>query len=368
LHEEKPPEGAARYLLTANTHLPHALRFRGNRWLVRGKWTEADGLVDPPAAAREALATHRLNVHPTSATALHAYAACPYRYFLRAVHRLEPREEPRPLEVLDARQRGSLVHDIHFAALGAMRRDGLLPVRPSNLNEATVRLDAAVDRVAAEYREKLVPAIDRVWDDGIEAIRTDLRQWLRQLAGNDSGFVPWRFELSFGLPRRASQDPESRTDPVEVEGALVRGSIDLVERREDGTLRVTDHKTGKDRTKRGAVVQGGEQVQPVLYAMASEKLFPGSQVLSGRLHYCTAAGGFAIHEVPLDDGARASIERIFAFVDGDLERAFLPAFPREGACEFCDYLRVCGPSEEVRTRRKKDLARVESALELREMP
>jgi CRISPR/Cas system-associated exonuclease Cas4 (RecB family) len=284
------------------------------------------------------------------------------------VHRLEPREEPRPLEELDPLQRGSLVHDIQFAAFDAMRRDGLLPVRAANLAAATALLDAAVNRVAEEYRDKLVPAIDRVWRDGIEALRADLRQWLRQLAEDDSGFVPWRFELSFGLPRRVSHDPESRAEPVHVEGALVRGSIDLVERREDATLRITDHKTGKDRTERGAIVQGGEQVQPVLYAMVAEKLFPDSSVRSGRLSYCTAAGGFGIHEVPLDDEARASMDTIFACVDGDVERVFLPAFPREGACKYCDYLRVCGPAEEVRTRRKRDLKRVASALEVRGLP
>jgi RecB family exonuclease len=147
----------------------------------------------------------------------------------------------------------------------------------------------------------------------------------------------------------------------------VKGAIDLVERHQDGTLRVIDHKTGKDRTRRGAVVQGGEQVQPVLYAMAVEKLFPGSGVRSGRLHYCTAAGGFAVHDVPLNDKARDSMEKAFALLDADVKRGFLPAFPREEACKFCNYLPVCGPAEEIRTRLKKDLSRVANVVKLREM-
>ena len=38
-----------------------------------------------------------------------------------------------------------------------------------------------LDRVADEYREKLAPAIARVWQDEIESIRVDLRTWLDAL-------------------------------------------------------------------------------------------------------------------------------------------------------------------------------------------
>jgi len=33
----------------------------------------------------------------------------------------------------------------------------------------------------------------------------------------------------------------------------------------------------------------------------------------------------------------------------------LPAAPREGACEHCDYLPICGPYEEERVARRKQL-------------
>ena len=55
-----------------------------------------------------------------------------------------------------------------------------------------------------------------------------------------------------------------------------------------------------------AVVDGGAALQPVLYALAVEKLFPGQTVESGRLYYCTAAGGFAERTVPLDAAAKAA--------------------------------------------------------------
>jgi hypothetical protein len=39
-------------------------------------------------------------------------------------------------------------------------KDGLLPVRPSNLHRAQQQLDAIIADVAARYRDDLAPAID----------------------------------------------------------------------------------------------------------------------------------------------------------------------------------------------------------------
>src|SRR5271170_6393712 len=76
--------GAANYLLGANVHLGRALRARARRWLRR--WTSADGLVDPDAAALAALGKHQLSARSYSPTALQNFAACPYRFFLQAIH------------------------------------------------------------------------------------------------------------------------------------------------------------------------------------------------------------------------------------------------------------------------------------------
>jgi len=192
-----------------------------------------------------------------------------------------------------------------------------------------------------------------VFEDGIAGIRADLREWLRRAAADGSGYVPWRFELAFGLPGRHGRDPHSRAEPVELDcGIALRGSIDLVERRDDGHLRVTDHKTGKDRVAEGDVVKGGEALQPVLYALAVEKLFPDATVDGGRLYYCTAAGNFATRDVPLDARARAAATAVAETVGRALDEPFLPAAPAEGACRWCDYRVVCGPYEELRSARK----------------
>ena len=197
-----------------------------------------------------------------------------------------------------------------------------------------------------------------MWEDGVAAIRADLREWLRQgergrvrlsclgISNCPSGLAH-RFE-------RRQADPRSVADAVDLDcGIQLRGSIDLVERHPSGLLRVTDHKSGKSDGKLRQVIDGGKTLQPVLYALAAEKLFAGEgKVTSGRLYFCTSTGGFSEQVVPLDERARDAAVQVAETVGDAITRPFLPAAPAEGQCERCDYRVVCGPYEEHRSARK----------------
>jgi hypothetical protein len=347
--------GAARYLLHANPHLGRALRFRAERW-NNLRWYRADGLVDPTPAAHLALREHDISKRPFSPTALQNFAACPYRFLLQAVHRLAPREEPAPLEDIDPLQRGSMMHEAQFETLVALRAQGLLPVTAANLPSARAVLDRSTAAVAAKFEDDLKPAIPRVWEDGIARIRADLAEWLRRMAVDEDerGWTPAHFELAFGLrDRREQRDESSREDPIALDcGIKLRGSIDLVERRQrDGWLRATDHKSGKVRADETTVIGGGKTLQPVLYALAVEKLLGGT-VWGGRLYYCTSTGDYKSVPIPLDARAREEAQLVADTVHDAIDRGFLPAAPAKGECQWCDYARVCGPYEEQRTARK----------------
>jgi CRISPR/Cas system-associated exonuclease Cas4 (RecB family) len=187
--------------------------------------------------------------------------------------------------------------------------------------------------------------------------------------------VPHRFELSFGLAgpdtggrkARTTADADSVPEPVTIlDRARLRGSIDLLERRADGALRVTDHKTGKARTPPGVVINGGQSLQPALYALVAEAHLR-AKVESGRLYYCTADGDFTERVIPLDETSREYAGRAIDLVAGAIEEGFLPAAPREGACLWCDYRAVCGPNEERRAARKP-ADRLTPLLGLRSLP
>src|SRR5262249_47658944 len=82
--------GSGAYPLPATMHRGGGRRARGGRWSRR--WTGADGLVASDELVRSALARHQLGVRSFSPTALQHLAACPYRFFLHAIHRLAPRQ------------------------------------------------------------------------------------------------------------------------------------------------------------------------------------------------------------------------------------------------------------------------------------
>jgi ATP-dependent helicase/nuclease subunit B len=369
---EADPErvsGTAHYLLGSNPHLARALRSRSRKWLHR--WTAFDGLVEPDGPALDALAPHQLSARSFSPTALQHFAACPYRFFLQTVLKLQPREEPVAIEVIDPLTRGSLFHKVQYEVLTLLREAGELPVTGANIDRAIEATADVLNRVAFEYKDKLWPAIDEVWEDGIKAIGADLREWLRRQADAKDGWVPYKFELSFGLADRdrKEEDPSSVPDPVPIigDGQLkLRGSIDLVERHSSGKLRATDHKTGKPRAKEGMIIGGGQHLQPVLYALACERLL-NETVESGRLYYCTADGNYEERSVILDERAREYAEIMARTVGRALEEGFLPAAPDRDACVWCDYLAVCGPHEERRVKTKPQQRLVE-LKGLRELP
>src|SRR4029077_6704269 len=187
----------------------------------------------------------------------------------------------------------------------------------------------------------------RVWRDEIGELRRDLGIWVRKLA-DGGAWRPAYFEFSFGL-NDEGRDPRSLPDPVVVDGRFIlRGSVDLIEHRADlDVLRVTDHKTGKNRSTPDLIVGGGKVLQPVLYSLAVERGL-GKRVVAGRLFYSTTAGGFVEREIPIDDYARAQGLQVLTIIDRSVVMGFLPAAPEKDACRWCDFRSVCGPREEDR--------------------
>jgi RecB family exonuclease len=353
-------KGRARYLVATNPHLGRALRARYARWQTSAL-TPNDGLVKPGALARAALEAHHPTKRPFSPTALEQYAACPYRFFLSAVLRLEPYEVPEELEELGPLEKGSMAHDVQFRLLSALAKEGV-QVTPATLDGVLSRLRTTIAEVSARVYDEFKPAIERVWHDGVHTLEADLREWLRRMT-EDPQWHPAHFELAFGLPGRDvdAQDPASSPKPVTlVEGLQVRGSIDLVERHgPSGALRATDYKTGRARAEEGNVIGGGRHLQPVLYALVLEQLFQGATVTGGRLYYTTQIGGYTERPTTLDTLAREAFGLVARTLRGALETGFFPAAPDEDGCAWCPFLVVCGPDEERRLRQTRKSLRSE---------
>ena len=353
-----------RFLFELNPALGRSLRTRYARWNIKS-WSAHDGVVlKPTSPAHAVLAKNRLNVRPYSASALQKFAACPYQFFLSAIVHLEPREERVAIEEMDALTRGQLMHKVLARLMRSLRDAKLLPLSMSKLPAAEREMDGILDVTASAYEETLAPAIPGVWAAGVAAIRADLRGWLRRLA-DESGerpeqWIPAYFEFSFGLPADdPERDPDSISERAELSnGQLLRGAIDLVEGSYDAAtgaataLRITDYKTGANRTKDGLLFGGGEILQPSLYALAMESIFPALAVKESRLSFCTAAGEFKDRVVTIDDGLRQRTREVLGAIDDAVANGLLVPAPRDGACGWCDFRAVCGPYEEERSRLK----------------
>jgi hypothetical protein len=173
------------------------------------------------------------------------------------------------------------------------------------------------------------------------------------------------FEFAFGLPGLPGRDPNSRREPVTIDGRFIlRGAIDLIERR-PGTkiLRVTDHKTSKNRSERGSIIGHGQQLQPVIYSLAVEAA-TGCTVETARFSYCTTAGGFSEHNVPINERTEAWASKRWRLSIGRWSSACCRPRRREGLqlLRFPAGVR----SESGARARRKSREQIADLLELRE--
>ena len=342
-------KGRAHYMLTLNECLKRSITERWAR--AKQAWSKFDGLVRVTDRTRPFLETQRLTARPYSVSALQQYAACPYRFFLSAAYGLAPLEKAEPLQRIDPLTKGRLFHQVQAEFFRVLQREQI-DIAAAQMERVLKTLDETLTRIAGDYYERLAPAIDRVWHDEIAAIRTDLRVWVDQLVSHGE-WKPWLLEFAFGLLGQAGHDPKSLRDPVTIDGRFIlRGAVDLVERK-PGTriLRVTDHKTSKNRSPNGSVIGGGTQLQPVIYSLAIEEA-TGCSVEAGRISYCTSAGGFTDHVVPMDERARRTGVEALEVVDRAVELGMLPPAPAKDACTWCDFTPVCGPDQERRVKSK----------------
>ena len=180
----------------------------------------------------------------------------------------------------------------------------------------------------------------------------------------ESGWQPLAFERKFGQQVDASA-PENRGPVLLDFGLPLQGVIDSIE--QAGTsLRATDYKTGAP-PEAEVVIGGGRHLQPTLYSLVLEQLYPQHTVTGGNAFFCTTKGQFTRSEVPLGEPAREAAKAVHHTLETAFEQGFFPAAPAEKACEHCDFQRLCGPYERERVARK-DPARLEALLQLRAMP
>lgn len=262
--------------------------------------THTDPLLDPAftrratmrsARERDALTEFdgdlsRAGVPPVadgvvSPTQIELWAACPHAYFVTHLLGVRPVDEPDAQISISALDRGLVQHE----ALDRFHHDvidGRLP-QPAEggwTDAHRESLLAHFEAVCDRYESMGRAGRPATWAGERARMRADLLGWL----AHDSEVSRLRGVTILDSEHRFPADDESSGRPTHVTLPLpdgralaVKGSIDRLDRAADGTLVVTDHKTGKDDAFRKLSADdptlGGTKFQLATYAAAAVARF-----------------------------------------------------------------------------------------------
>ncbi len=312
--------------------------WRSARSPVPGPW---DGLLG--ADARAALASAHpfdAEMHPTR---LERYVNCPFAFLLRDVYGLQAPDEPGDSLEMDAREFGTLAHDILQRTYqqvidGDLRRDG-----------ATAAVLTAWEVCCAEAEGRGVTGAALSWEVRRELLREDLVETVRRdpvfsdSTGRPAG-VEWRFGEAVERPV-ALELPDGRT-------VRFAGRLDRVDVTPSGP-RIIDYKSGGGGTERNHIKER-LSVQLPVYRLAFRQAGGGDHASITCLYrLVTRRGGFEDLVLPQDEVAstrrlRALVATAVALVDAGM-------FPRttRQRCEYCDVRYACGVSGWARARKRE---------------
>ncbi len=346
------PELGQACLIRRSPSFDRARRAWEARWRSNAL-TVWDGVLE--SSEQVAITRDEMSISPTR---LESYAACPYRYFLQSVLRLEEVEEPETIERLSALNRGSLIHDIldrfltHFS-------DQLNGEAESAHLRRELRAIAEECCKAAEQRGE--GGYPLVWEFDKAAIFEDLDQWLELELAEQAGteLQPHAFEVRFGRSWNGDNSPAtgfSVDDPLEVrfEGGTVRfhGRIDRIDWNADtSAFRVVDYKTGRaSKDGRDEFTQGRTLQLPIYLLAATHALRQhGIEVSleSGQAEYFYATRRGEFSQVKFTgrtlEHRKEDFEQLLTDMTGQIARGDFHAEPGKNGdnCKYCLGREVC---------------------------
>src|SRR4051794_12066662 len=231
-----------------------------------------------------------------SASDIDTYRICPLKYKFARVFRI-------PQEPTIHQRFGIVLHQVleRFHSMGGGSLDQLM-----ELFEASWRRSGFGDSDdEQQFRGRAVDALERYWEDD-----------------RSSDAKPVWFERSFAF---------------KLGDHLLRGRVDRVDKRADGSYELIDYKTGKSKTED----ELREDVQLSLYQMGARESW--RLETSAQSYFYVLTG----EKVPVQHSPE-ELERVKATVaeiaDGIMKQEFEPK-PSPEICSFCDYRIICPAAE-----------------------
>jgi len=326
-----------------------------NRW---NRWNGRVGGSDEVLRALEerapsGVARRRGAISPT---AIETFAVCPRKYFYSKILRLEKPEEPAEAVVLNAADRGELVHGILQRFVDARIREGkpnvagIAPDDPERTALAA-RLQSIANEELAAAEARLPVGLPLFWELVGETVRLELAEWFRrQCDPSEARWIWEEAELPFG-ESRGRTIPGKERPPLELtfgeKTYRFKGRVDRLDVDRSGVraaLRVVDYKTGRsDRHKNDALAGGARFQMPVYLEAARREIADPSASGNGIYDFISDKGEWKRIEVRTErlDARRDDIARIVETVDVSVREGFFFPNPSQENCGLCDYRSIC---------------------------
>lgn len=241
--------------------------------MIRARNSDAFTRYDGNLTGVDGLPNYAVDDRAISPTALEAYAECPHGFFIERLLGVQPLEQPEDIIEISPLDIGNLIHGSVEQLITEFAHELPGPGQPWSPAQHARLVEIAAAK-ADEFRDRGLTGHPRLWERERARVFGDV-SWL--LADDDM----WRAdnharvvasEMPFGIRGAAPVEV-----PIEGGRVRMRGSADRVDAGLDGTLYVTDIKTGgrsrfKDISQDEPLVDGTKLQLPV-YAYAARERF-----------------------------------------------------------------------------------------------
>jgi RecB family exonuclease len=282
-------------------------------------------------------------------TTIEAVAICPFRFFATHLLGIESVEEPERRWSISPSDRGLAVHAI-LEQYVRRRIDGTLPAADDARASELATIASSVFSTFERFGRTGKPIL---WEIERRRILVNLERERQrdEVALSMTGAVSIAVEHRFGTTDLPGPSVTVRGRSIEF-----RGTIDRVDRHEDGTLEVIDYKSGTARRYRNRgdqPVGRGRQLQLPVYALAARARFGEGAV---RATYRFIGEQYEEVEFGLDEDGTARFEHSLDVLVGAIDSGRYPYRPRDGLdehCRGCEYDALCPTDRAERWERER---------------
>ena len=307
-----------------------------------GRFGRFTGHLTGPAAK---LAADHVRDRVASATTLEQWLECPHAYLLRHVLAVRPVDNPEELLEIGALERGDLFHRVLDAWLRGQIDAGLpAPDEPWSA-DAVAALMALADAALDDAEQRGVTGHPVLWDRDRPRIIGDIEAFIDRdhVRRREDALTPEATELPFGFPGGL---PALRIDLGDGRAVRVRGRIDRVDVAADGTVFVTDYKTGSSTYTTASAddpLAGSTRLQLPIYGMVLRDHHADAPGIHTEYWFVTHAGRGRRVGYRLTDDVVAQLRAALALVVDGIDAGLFPRRPPDKPsygshvqCVYCD--------------------------------